>query len=554
MGMGGGKKLRRVGAACAAAVFAYFVFLLLPAPCADYPRRLAIAPFVPLAADNILQTVSVLPRLLSSRLMALAGAEVVLLAPGEKPPADQAREAGMPLLVQGSVAKLGKGYSIDVTVQDLGTGKPAGAFFAAAGGEDEIIPQIGLMAGEIAEKLFGVKQAPRAVQAPAPATAAPAQAVVPPAAPGAGSTQAGTATAASALPAGAPAAAAPADREEWVPTSLKKISESDKIVDELYGVATIEADKEGNGEVVAYGKRTLYFYRVKGKEFLPAGRIVKGPEIHILSVDTADADGDGKMEVLAAAIDRDRVASFVVKKKGEVYEEIAGGIGDYLAVLPDWEGKRVIVGQRAGIDTPFQGRFRTMTWDGKTLKEGESLPADTDKSPLSGGIFGLSSVKFDKEWRYLYIDEMGQLRVVDSKGKSLYKSKETFGAGLDALEYGPFDRLEGKRKEIQLRKPPKAAVGVDGKPVVLLSEAKRRVLGLTAGITMEASRLILRQWDGSSFVETGGTPKGDLFLTGSDFLSFAGIAKGERVVVSAIVQQGGILQKEESRVVLYEVR
>jgi hypothetical protein len=127
----------------------------VPASAAGYSRRIAIAPFASLTTEEIGATVSALPRLLASRLMALAGADVVLLPAGGKAPEEAAKEAKVPLLLQGTVSKLGKGYSIDTTVTDLETGKPAGAFFAVAATEDDIIAQLGVLSGEISEKLFG---------------------------------------------------------------------------------------------------------------------------------------------------------------------------------------------------------------------------------------------------------------------------------------------------------------------------------------------------------------------------------------------------------------
>ena len=64
------------------------------ASAADYPRRIAIAPFSILGpAQEIRQTVDILPRLVSSRLMAMTGAEVLLIPPGNASPEDAAKEA-----------------------------------------------------------------------------------------------------------------------------------------------------------------------------------------------------------------------------------------------------------------------------------------------------------------------------------------------------------------------------------------------------------------------------------------------------------------------------
>jgi len=125
---------RHVVRAVLGAVLLVFSVLASPVPAsaAGYPRRIAIAPFASLTKEDIGGTVAVLPRLLASRLMALAGADVLLLPAGGKSLEEAAREAKYPLLLQGTVSKLGKGYSIDAAVTDLSTGKSAGAFFTAA--------------------------------------------------------------------------------------------------------------------------------------------------------------------------------------------------------------------------------------------------------------------------------------------------------------------------------------------------------------------------------------------------------------------------------------
>jgi hypothetical protein len=380
----GGKEIRRTGMACALVMCA---IAILPSTgiSAEYPRRIAIAPFVSLAKEDIQQTVSVLPRLLSSRLMALAGADVILLPPGEKSPAEAAKSAGFPLLAQGTVAKLGKGFSIDVTVTDPASGKAAGAFFAAANTEDDIIQQLGILAGEISEKLFGVKAAARAASPqPVPAAQPPASypAVPLPVAPAAG-----------APPAPAPVAPGTAalqdSGKEWIPSSLKKIAESGMIADELHGIVAGDVDSERNGEVIAYGKKGIYRYRVNGVELLPKSRILEGLPGQILNVEAVDLDLDGTKEIVVTGLDGENLRSSVWKKKGDVYEKIGDRIPYFLVLLPDWQGRKVVAGQQAGSDTPFQGKMYEMSWNGKTLSAGKALPPDVLRAPLSAGILGL---------------------------------------------------------------------------------------------------------------------------------------------------------------------
>ncbi len=519
------------------------------ASAADYPRRIAIAPFTILAVkEDIRQTVSILPRLVSSRLMAMTGAEVLLLPPGEGSPEDAAKKAGLPLLLKGSVAKLGAGYSIDVTVTDLATGQMAGAFFAAAATEDEIILRLGDLAADISEKMFGVKVArayapppvsypvtapPYAVPAPAPG--APPPAVAPSA------------------QAPAPAPAAPETlRSGWMPSSFVKVAQSDKIPDEIYGVVAGDIDAEGNGEVIAYGKDTLYIYRVKGEEILPYTRVSRSFKNHFVGVEPIDLDGDGGKEILVTNIVEDRLKSFVLKRKGDVYEEVAEEIPYFLVVLPDWMGKPVVVGQREGMETPFQGPIVPLTWDGKGFAPGKPFPHDTNILPLAQGLPGLSSARFDKEWRLIYTDERSRIRILDSGGISRYSSLDLYGSGLDSFEWGEYDPFEERRKQYQVRKAVRVAPGGGEFPLALIQDVKKGMLDIVQGF-YDSTRLVLLQWDGGDFLERAGTPSTSHFISGADYLSPSGLARGDRVVASVIEQIGSALKEKISRLHVYRL-
>ncbi len=546
------KDVRKIATGAGAALL---ILSVLSAPriasSAEFPRRIAIAPFVNLTGqDEIKPVVSVLPRLFSTRLMALAGAETILLPAGEKGPEEAAKEAKVPLLLQGTVSKLGKGYSIDTTVTDLSTGIPAGAFFASAATEDEIIPQIGAMAGEISEKVFGVRPpAPVAApQPPARPVAGQAAGLAPPAPIAEKEAPQALAPGAAAAVPGPP----PGPAEGWTPSSIKRISQSDKIADELFGVVAGDTDEAGNGEVIAYGARTLHVHRVKGAELLPYTRVTRPMAHHFLNVEAVDLDGDGKKEILVTDLVGEKLESFVLKRKGDTYEEVAGKIRYYLAVLPDWQGKPAVVGQSPGTDTPFQGRFILLRWDGKGFAEGDRLPHNTDILPLANGVLGVSSARFGKEWRLLYTDDASHLRVVDASGKSEFKSRNVYGMGIDSFEWGPVVLIEGRKKPYTLRKAPRLAVAGSESPLILVPEVKKGLLNLTTG-SFEATRFVLLQWDGGEFTEKAGSQYAGSFLSGADVLSPAGLRKGGKVVASAIEKFGSAFTGKTSRLSLFQV-
>ncbi|MHB1013127.1 MAG: FG-GAP repeat domain-containing protein [Desulfobacteria bacterium] len=529
-----------------------------PASAAGVPRRIAIAPFEVLTKEDIGSTVSVLPRLLASRLMALAGADVVLL-PAGAPPEEKAREAKVPLLLRGTVSKLGKGYSIDASVTELETGKPAGAFFVAAATEDDIIAQMGILSGEIAAQLFGVQGASRAVASPA-SVAAPSpggtQAIaVAPVVVAPGPVPALAASPAPAVPSPVPvpAPAPPTQAGGWVPSSLMQVGQSDQIVDEIYGVVAGDVDMEGNGEVVAFGRNSIYVYRVKGSEILPYTRITRGISHHFLNVEAVDLDGDGKKDLVVTDRNAENLSSFVLLRKGDGFVEIPGSIPYHLVVLRDWNGRIVIAGQRRGVSEPFQGKIHSMKWNGKTLVEGEALPLDVSILPLSsGGVYSLSPALLGTEWQWLYVDVEDHLRILGPTGKSAYRSKELFGAAADGFEYGEVMQLEGRRAMFPLRRAPRVVAGPEGAPLVVTTEVRKGVLQRVIG-SFESSRIVILQKVGGGFAERAASPKSDFLYSGVDLLPTGGLRQGGRIIASVIEQAGSAFKDRVSRLVLLRV-
>jgi len=551
---------------CALFVLSVIVAASVQASASEYPRRIAVAPFASLTKEDIGTTVAVLPRLVSSRLMALAGADVLLLNAG-KPVADAARDAKYPLLLEGTVSKLGKGYSIDVVVIDLADGKNAGAFFAVAATEDDIISQLGVLSGEIAEKIFRVQGAIRAVS-PIPVAVAPVL-VAPVPDPFAAASPGVVVTAAGAATAGVAGGVAAGGQETtvsvasppvggtlaagWVPSSFKRIGQSDKILDELNGIVTVQAeDGEREGLVAAYGKNIIYIYRIKGEEILPYTRIRRSLGHYILSVDAFDIDGDGENEILVTDLLDESVRSFILKRKGDVYEEIAEGIRYYFAVLPDWKGKPTLVGQHQGVDTPFSGKIVALNWDGKRLVPGEEFPHNTNINPLAWGVIGLSSGKFGDDWRLIYTDHESYLRILGSDGKPIYKSSARHGAGLGFFEWGPYIHIDGRRKWFPVRVPARLAPGSGQAPLVLTTEMTKGILDLVGG-AYDSTRLVMLLWEGGEFAEKAGSQSTSQFFSGADFLSRSDFRSGSRIIVSVIEQRGVFFKEQASRLLLYRV-
>jgi hypothetical protein len=538
MGLGG-KEIRRAAKACALVICALAI-LPSTAFCAEYPRRIAIAPFVSLAKEDIQQTVSVLPRLLSSRLMALSGADVTLLPSGEKSSVDLAKSSGIPLLAQGTVAKLGKGFSIDVVVSDLQSGKSAGAFFASANTEDDIIPQLGVLAGDISEKLFGVKSAAR-VAPPAPAPAAAPPAAQPPVLPAAGP---------SAASAAAPVPSVPiASSGPWEPRTIVKVTASDKIADELFRVSMGDLDGDGDPEIVATGRRTIYFYKVRGDAILPFPpiRIARGLEHHFLNVEIFDADGDGKPEIFVTDLVNDRLRSFVLQYRDGTFATTASDIPYFIVLLSDLEGKKTLAGQSTGLDQIFQGNLQLLNYSKGKMTDGRTV-----KLPLDDGIFGLNAIPIGKEGKFVYIDVDEHLRVWDGKGKTLSKTKEYFSGARDEVTRGTTTRATTGPANTFIRGRVIPMGGETENPFLLVRQAEGSTIVRNLRM-FKNSRLVIGKYDGGSFsVRTASETMENLITDAVPHEDKGG--RGAIVAATVLEETSSAVSSPVSRLFLYRVQ
>jgi len=219
---------------------------------AEYPRRIAIVPFVNLTGqDEIKPVVSVLPRPLSTRLMALAGAETTLLPAGEKGPEEAAKEAKVPLLLQGTVSKLGRGTASTRWSRTCRRKARRRVLrLRGDGGRDH--PAVGVMAPTWRRNSSGEGVASAAGRRLVPAAPAPA----PPLPPRRRSPPRRSRLRRRRRP--PDARRSPRDGRRgalgpWDPKRIEKVGMSDKIPDTIFRVSAGDVDGDGVPEVAAIG-------------------------------------------------------------------------------------------------------------------------------------------------------------------------------------------------------------------------------------------------------------------------------------------------------------
>ena len=335
---------------------------------------------------------------------------------------------GADFVVFGSLTKLGNSASVDLKVLEVKGEKPASSVYVQANKLEEIISQVDVLARKVDEKILGYSLAPAVAEKP-PEPSRQAAVVPPPVfmppAPAAQPSQP------SSLP---PVFGPPAGVRSAKGFAAGDFSQSQAFPYYVKGMAMGDLDGDGKNEVVFIDDRNLYIYRYETTGFRLLKRITgKNVIDEFLAVDVADINKDGKAEVFVSNYPanpyqpEDRLRSFVVAFQDGDFRIVASEM-DWFWRVVDSEGKGpVLLGQRKGaLDQSFVAPIYEMGWDGKGYK-------DLRKADIPDGVFslyGFAPFRYGDQTFFAYIDSDFRLKVLDRKGKQVWKSTTYYGSDI----------------------------------------------------------------------------------------------------------------------------
>jgi hypothetical protein len=192
-----------------------------------------------------------------------------------------------------------------------------------------------------------------------------------------------------------------------------------------------DLDGDGKNEMVFIDEKNLYIYRWEGTEFRLLKKITgKEATDEFMAVDVADINKDGKAEVFVSNFPSNayqpgyRLYSFVVAFQEGDFRVVASELDWFFRVV-DWEGKGpVLLGQKKGVDSGFYGPIYEIGWDGKKYKD--LRKADIPKDVFSP--YGFAPFRYADQTYFVFIDSDFRLKVLDQKGKQVWKSTAYYGS------------------------------------------------------------------------------------------------------------------------------
>lgn len=189
---------------------------------------------------------------------------------------------------------------------------------------------------------------------------------------------------------------------------------------------------EGRVDVVLSDGARLSLYRWEGESLAWKWHEKGRGGRHVLSLDAADVDGDGRSEVIVSYIARGRVTS-ELRRWQDGALKVAATIDDvYLRSAADPGAPALMLGQRAGIDTVLNGRVEQYR-----LRETSIERVDDSALPRDVGIFGLALAPAGSPVHLYALDSGGHIIGRTTAGAAVWSSPRPYG-GYPVL-LSPFD-------------------------------------------------------------------------------------------------------------------
>jgi hypothetical protein len=434
---------------------------------------------------------------------------------------------GADFVVFGSLTKLGDSSSLDVKVIDVKGEKPASSLYVQARKPEEIIAQLDVLARRVDEKILGYSLGPavaeRAAEPPRQAAAALAPVFAPPPSPAAPAVQPSTSAS---LP---PVFGSPIGPRTEKGFSAADFSQSKTFPFVMRGIAMGDFDGDGKNEIALIDEKNLYIYRWENNEFRQLKKFTGKANDEYMSVDAADVNKDGKAEIFVSNFPADayqpgsRLFSFVVAFKDGDFRIVASDLDWFLSAV-EWEGKgRVLLGQKKGINKSFVGPIYEIGWDGQKYKDVRK--ADIPRNVFS--VYGFTPFRHEDQTYFAFIDSDFRLKVLDSKGKQIFRSSGYYGSDKAFLmkrmeSIGPYQGDEFSFVNVRLMARGDEIIVIQNLSPIGNFFKRQKVF---SGGEVEAM-----VWAGATFVETWKSKKVDGYLVDFQIQDFDTVPGKELIV------------------------
>lgn len=200
-----------------------------------------------------------------------------------------------------------------------------------------------------------------------------------------------------------------------------------ELSDPLLALAAGDLDGDQRPEIVGITSSEVIAYRWQNQRLVSIARVSSPRLVRHLHLDVGDMNGRGHVQIVVTALSggRNVLQSFVLELQGDRLVRIADKLGYFLRVVmgPGIETP-ILVGQRMGELTAFDGPIVRLTWNGERYVEGQplTLPAQVKNlyefAPINAAGDQISEVAVISDQR---------VKIYGSESKPSWEGKDDLG-------------------------------------------------------------------------------------------------------------------------------
>jgi len=461
-------------------------------------------------------------------------------------------------VVWGSITKIGNSLSIDGKLVDIAASKTAVNLFAQCPTMDEVIPKINDFAQRIDTHILGgLPQASESSSVPKeiivsrqPSSQAIREAEI---ISGMRGGRKGTYT----------SSINPDFINAAQPLNRKTFWKSQMFSNEFRGMDIGDVNGDGLNETVMIDPHNVLIYQKKGSEFKLIQQIPGKSYDYYVSLDVADINANGIKEIIVSSYNGQQVDSFVLEFRNGKFVTIASGLPFFMRVIDNASGIPLLLGQRRGLDKPFDPPIYEIVWQNGEYREGRKM-----RIPQGLSVYGLTLDKLGSggadrivtlnDYDYICIYEqtdkpLSRVAIIGGSDEFIWKSEDVFGGSNTIIESmkGSNVNADDPYNYINLRILT-YDTNKDGKREIII------VKNLSAsGRTFQRVKLFTSaevydlEWDGMGMVENWRTKKINGYVADYQFKDIDNDGENE-VVLALVLSVGGSL-RERSVIVAYKL-
>lgn len=464
-------------------------------------------------------------------------------------------------VVWGTITKIGSSLSIDGKMLDIAANKPVLNITAHCPTMDEVIPKINDFAQRITSQILGApsqnttpppSKEVATPRPPSPQTAREAEIIS-----GMGGGRKGTFT----------SSINPDFINAAQPLNRKTFWKSQQFSNEFRGMDIGDVNGDGLNETVMIDPHNVLIYQKKGNDFKLIQQIPGKSYDYYVSLDVSDINGNGIKEIIVSSYTGQQVDSFILEYRDGKFQTIASDLPWFMRVIDNGSGVPLLLGQRRGIETPFETPIYEIVWKNGAYVEGPKM-----RIPQGLSVYGLTMDKlgsggaekiiFLNSDDYLCIFEqtdkpLSKIEVFGRTSEFLWKSDEQFGGSNTYIEPMGHSgiRIKGDDDPISFINLRILTYDTnrDGKREIILVKNLSATSRLMQRIKLfTAAEIYNLEWDSSGMVENWRTKKMNGYVADYQFKDIDN--DGENEVVLALVLSVGGSIKDRSVIVTYSLK